>query len=110
MDERPNGSDNADGYFTSTIIGRAVSDPESRGRDDPVPRKRSADQGEGGGSLWMPYRPEGRENSSHRMTDEDYRCPEAECVDERVEIGEMKLAVIAKGGLIRLPEAGQIRR
>jgi hypothetical protein len=58
----------------------------------------------------MAYRPESCEHSSHRVTDEDYWCPGAECVDETVETGEMKLAVIANSGLVRLPESGQVRR
>jgi hypothetical protein len=58
----------------------------------------------------MTHRPEGREHSSYRVADEDDWCPGAECVDKTVEIGEMELAVITKGGLVRLPEAGQVRR
>jgi hypothetical protein len=44
------------------------------------------------------------------VTDQDNWCLGAESVYESIEIGEMELAVITKGGLVRLPETGQIRR
>lgn len=65
MDERPDGPDYTDGDFASAIIGRAVSDSESRWRDDPLTWKRSADQGEGGGFVGVANRPEGREYAPH---------------------------------------------
>jgi hypothetical protein len=109
MEEWPHRSDNPYGYLTSTVIRGTVGDSERRGRDDPLLRKRSADEGERGGPVGMAHRPKCRENSSDRVTDEDDWSPRAKGVDESIEIGEMKLAVVTTGRLVRLPEAGQIR-